>query len=164
MAKIETIRWDLGNGANPRTKEKWGVYDENAFNLSAQVGPRMPNRMGDVIVIQAMLNVIASERVWSEYNGLKLSLMPQVTGKFEQKTERAIRSFQEARHYNLVRVDGVVHPGAFENRIIRLDASIMSISLLNMEAGVVCSFKYNSLDHTKEIARLYPQVIAAIYL
>jgi hypothetical protein len=162
MANIEIRHLDFGDRVYK--KEKIGIVDENVFNLSAPVGKGMANHFGDVMVIQAMLNVIASDPTWAEYNGLKPSAMPGVMGRFDHKTEMAIQSFQEARRYNLLRVDGIVHPGSFGNRILKLSGTFMTITLLNDQAGEVCSFKYNSLDHTKEIARIYPQVVAAVYL
>jgi hypothetical protein len=162
MAKIDILHLDFGDRVYK--KEKIGIRDDKVFNLSAPVGPGMSNHLGDVMVIQAMLNVIASEPTWAEYNGLKPSAMPIVTGIFEEKTERAIRSLQNARRYNLLRADGIVHPGSFGNRIVKLTGTYITITLLNDQADVVCSFKYNSLDHTKEIARIYPQVVAAMYL
>jgi hypothetical protein len=164
MAKIETIHKDFGDSINPSTKERFGVVEGKIFNLAHPVGPRMPNHLGDVMVIQAMLNVIASMPAWAEYNGLKPSAMPGVTGRFDQKTEAAIWSFQKARHYNLLSIDGVVHPGSFENRTLKLDGRYMAIVLLNNQAAEVCQVKYYSYDHTEGIARIYPQVIAAVYL
>jgi hypothetical protein len=142
VATIETVHYDLGKGVNPRTKKKWDIYQYEIYNFSAPVGNGMANHIGDVMVIQATVNIIASEPSEASLCKLTLEQMPAVTGLFDKRTEAAIKSFQGALSLLLLRADGIVHPGSFGGRTIKAGGPQTTISQLNDEARGASHLKY----------------------
>jgi hypothetical protein len=109
MASIIEIREDDVDIFDPKTnklKPKNSVYE--IFNISAPVGPGMANHFGDVVVVQALLNVIyldgtkqATIEFWSGHDGsppeYKGYQTPKVTGSFDKNTATAIKLFKPTR-------------------------------------------------------------------
>jgi hypothetical protein len=134
------------------------------LNVTAPVGPGMRNNRGDVLVIQALFNFIASVP-WS---GVKRPLprmaAPKLTGSFDRQTQETIFIYQTLRQHYLLRSDGIIHPGSFAGRLIQSGGPQMTITLLNEEALEGSDEK--SGEENLNLARLildkYPQVSTAL--
>jgi len=178
MANIEAIREDHGNIFDPKTnKTKVKDYEYEIFNITAPVGPGMANLFGDVMVIQALINVIYSDgtkqatlEVWSgtdgfppEYKGYQT---PKVTGNFDKDTALAIKLFQTESRTRVLEVDGIVRPGSYSGRILKIGIGItqmLTIYELNDAARRYIFSRFgHAAMHTKIIRELFPQVSAAL--
>lgn len=152
MPSVEAVTADYG--------KKWKPSQEKFFNLSEAVGPGMPNRLGDVMVIQALLNFI-----WN-YSHNEFDMPGDtpllVVGLFDPRTAGAIRHFQSRFALFLLNPDGKIHPGAFRGRTVKVAEARrqMTITALNQEARVATRLKYPDLfyDHITAVTRDYPQL------
>jgi hypothetical protein len=153
MAKIEKVNFDLGDHG------KQDIDVREMLNVSASVGPKMPNLFADVMTIQALLNFIALHPIWLAK--LRREDMPLVNGMYDRRTETAIRTYQAGNRIFLTRVDGIVHPGSFGNRVIKAHGSEMTIVSLNNEA-MMTNLLVRALDstdsHIETMITKYPQL------
>jgi hypothetical protein len=157
MARIEKMNYDLGEPGKPQ------IDVSEIFNVTAAVGPKMPNLFADVMVIQALLNFIALHPIWLEK--LRREDLPLVNGLYDRKTEMSIRNYQKGNWIFLARVDGIVNPGSFGNRIVKAHGPAMTITMLNSEADMTNTLVrgLDSTDsHTESILKKYPQLNAII--
>lgn len=152
MPSVEAVAKDYG--------KKSKIFKEQFFNLSDPVGPGMSNRLGDVMVIQALLNFIWN-RSHNEFDMPDSSPL-LVTGLFDPRTASAIRHFQNRFAIFLLNPDGRIHPGAYKGRTVKMAASQsqMTITCLNEEAQIATRLKYPDLfyDHITAVTRAYPQL------
>jgi hypothetical protein len=157
MARIEKMNDDMGEPGKPK------IIVREIFNVSAPVGPKMPNLFADVMVIQALLNFIALHPIWLEK--FRREDMPWVNGLYDRKTELTIRNYQSGNSIFLARVDGIVHPGSYGNRIIKSNGPSITITQLNDEADMT-NLLVRELDsadsHIESILKKYPQLNAII--
>jgi hypothetical protein len=156
MPTIETVTISGGVSGG----HKFSSNTERYFNLDAPVGSGMANHVGDVMVIQALLNFIwAYSHNTFDMPGNSLLL---VAGLFDEKTAGAIRHYQSRNSFLLLNPDGKVHPGSFKGRAIKLLGAPrqMTITALNQDAGTTTRLKYPELmyDRTKGVTRDYPQL------
>jgi len=158
MANIVTIREDEGNFLNPKTGEFKEKYrDFQIYNVSAPVVTGMANHFGDVVVVQALINVIyrsgsrqaTVERDWGhedfhpEFKGYKT---PPVTGNSDMNTALAIKLFQIDTHSRpALKVDGVVYPLSFSGR---------NVKRLNRQRETISELNYAARDHFFDIPEL----------
>ena len=138
--------------------------EERGFNISASVGRGGDNHEGDVMLLQAMFQYIASynERVFAGW-GSKPITLPEVTGHYNHATARAITSYQNKWAHVVLRVDGLIHPAAYENRILadRSSNRLMTITLLHLHACYAAR-NLGDNDYTQTIPRLFPSLGAFI--
>jgi hypothetical protein len=133
---------------------------EPCVNVNAPVGPtkvaRVRNLPGDVMLIQAIFHVLA-RRLWPGYIGLpSLDEVPTPDGRYDPKTEAAIRRYQAANRSGLLNADGVIDPASYRNRNIvsRTDAQLMTITNLHLDLRVL----FDPADYTTELTHLVPQL------
>ena len=178
MASIIEIREDDVDIFDPKTnklKPKNSVYE--IFNISAPVGPGMANHFGDVVVVQALLNVIyldgtkqATIEFWSGHDGsppeYKGYQTPKVTGSFDKNTATAIKLFQTDSATRLRETDGIVRPVSFSGRIIKIGRGRNeTIYDLNDAARRYLSARFGlKAKLTTVIPELFPQVTAALFV
>src|SRR5262245_23486275 len=93
MARIENMYWDFGDARSPRTGKKFGISSEKILNVGVPVGAGMMNKLPDVMVVQALLNLAAKGTV-GEYLLSDAKTLPQVSGIFDGSTQAAIKSLQ----------------------------------------------------------------------
>lgn len=127
MATIETV--DFG----PFGKYKYA-------NISTVVGEGLKNDRNDVLLIQTLFRLIGSGEVFSRaFFGLEPHELPAVNGICDKDTIKAIWKFQRHRRHRLLNVDGKIHPGSFQNRVLTggPEARQMMITLLNMNAAQI---------------------------
>jgi hypothetical protein len=107
------------------------------LNTDRPVGSNLANDSCDVLLVQAMLKRLAELGVSREgFLGLpSRDAVPEPNGNFEDgKTLNAILSYQRRNARKLLRVDGVIHPAAYQGRNIEdhLGARFMTITLLHL--------------------------------
>jgi len=123
MAKKDTITFN-------------GVREE-CLNVDQPVGKKQRNLKEDVMLIQAMFKKLA-ELKSPAFLGLRSrDAVPEPTGNFDDgKTENAIWAYQRKNARRSLRVDGVIHPAAYENSNInrnRENTPLMTITLLHLD-------------------------------
>lgn len=134
------------------------VHVDNCLNVSEPVGVGQPNKVGDVMVVQALfkLAAIGPYKVLLPDNGKST---PEVTGIFTERTKNFIWSFQQESINKPLAIDGIVHPASLRGRTMRMDRAQMTIVKLNMYADsayqVTTDYSY---DHTKAILEMYPML------
>lgn len=144
MASVETVNFD--------------GFKEQHVNVSYPVGPQQTNDRNDVMAIQAMFRLIARGDFHAQkYFGLTLRDIPEATGLFDAKTERALKAFQCKMASRLLNPNGKIDPASYANRVLRrafLGARLMTITLLNIEAfdGVIATGGRDIPDSVKKIA------------
>ncbi len=128
------------------------------LNISEPVGVGQPNKIGDVMVIQALISV-AAHGLHGKFLTWNDEDVPAATGIFNETTRKFIWEFQRYFGNSALKVDGLVHPGSFRGRKVRLDRSMMTIVQLNCYAiGVNKATEKYGYDHTKAILDMYPML------
>lgn len=114
-------------------------FQETHVNLSHPVGVGQKNERNDVMAVQALFQLVGNSelRAGMYFGSLKRDL-PEVTGRFDEKTIRALTGFQRKMASRLLSADGKIHPASYRNRIMRgaYGVRLMAITLLNMEAVI----------------------------
>lgn len=139
MATIEMVTHDIG-----------GVRAE--VNVSYPVGPGERNERNDVMLVQALLVIVANEDVVGFNEYFKPTDVPEITGIFDFKTQRAIWTYQRATT-GVMRIDGKIHPGHYKNRVIKYGLFPMTITSLNEKAYIYGIF--NNPSHIPSIVRQF---------
>jgi hypothetical protein len=139
-----------------------GAYQE-CLNVDQPVGKNQRNLKEDVMLIQAMFKKLA-ELKSPAFLGLRSrDAVPEPTGNFDDgKTENAIWAYQRKNAKRSLRVDGVIHPAAYENRNIKVDFTwatnpLMTITLLHfdLQTSTRALFGFNT-TYIEEIKRMVP--------
>jgi hypothetical protein len=137
--------------------------EERGFNIGAPVGHGGKNHKGDVMLLQAMFKYIHSynDRVFSY--GVLPPALPAVTGDFNHPTAKVIANYQNKWAHVVLRVDGLIHPASYENRILadRSSNRLMTITLLHLHACYAAR-NLGDADYTEAIPRLFPSLGAFI--
>ena len=147
MPVIETMNLDFGG--------ELGVRQERVFNVEAAVGAGAPNRIGDVMLIQAMFREMSLLFTY-EFHYAKV---PEVTGRIDKNTIDSIWSVQRAWSMFLLAVDGRIDPAALAGRNLRLKAE--KYTMIQMLARYVpqsMSAKRKIEDPIEGLLNLYPQL------
>lgn len=146
MVSVETI--DFG---------QFGQF--KAANISGVVGEGLTNDRSDVLLIQTLFKIIGGENeVFSRaLIGMEPSELPALSGNCDRQTLKAIWSYQRRRRHRLLGVDGKVHPGKFENRVIKEgpEGRQMMITLLNMNAAQIGGHT----DLPSVVRRISPSIV-----
>jgi len=115
MPTIEMMLVDYG--------AKLGVRPERAFNLDAAVGVGAANKVGDVMLVQAMLqglNKGGARHYFYNRKTLDQTRLPEPHGRMDHETLTAIRNLQMWLASRLLAVDGRIDPAAFAGRKLNL--------------------------------------------
>jgi hypothetical protein len=124
-------------------------------------GPTAKNLQQDVMLIQAMFEKLA-ERAGPGFLGLgSWDDVPEPSGNFDDKTEKAIKSYQRKYLHQLLSADSNIHPGAFQGRNIRFngaDTPQMTITLLHIQLRGKYLFSAHPISYLTEIKRTVPQL------
>jgi hypothetical protein len=137
-----------------RERIKMDDYEFWGLNVTESVGIGGANKIGDVMMIQAMFRYLGMhDRFW--VIGVKsLAELPEVNGKYDRKLGRIILNFQKKYDYLLLSVDGLIHPASNQNRNIKFSSSdnnrLMTITLLHTE---MLEATDTGIDYTKAILR-----------
>ena len=114
-----------------------GGRTSSAVNLHFSVGVGGGNGAADVMLVQTMFHYLA--HVYGQampYNGFSWNFLPDINGRCDDKTLRAIRSFQEAHANRLLRVDGLVEPAQYAGRqIASKNERVLTITLMHFLAS-----------------------------
>ena len=129
-------------------------------NLSDTVGVGQRNEKSDVMLIQALLQLVGySDHHAKERVGVSRAELPEPTGEFDAKTIKAIWGFQRRMAAHLLTVDGKIHPGNYKNRVIKnLGGRLMTITLLNLEALEGALMMHNA-DVLPALSLVAPQLV-----
>ena len=153
MPTIEMMLVDYG--------AKLGVRPERAFNLDAAVGVGAANKVGDVVLVQAMLqglNKGGARHYFYNRKTLDQTRLPEPHGRMDHETLTAIRNLQMWLASRLLAVDGRIDPASFAGRKLNLSAAKKTmLQILNQELGVY-SNSAGSPDHTVWLMNMYPQL------
>jgi hypothetical protein len=132
------------------------------FNVDQAVGPSAPNLFDDVQLVQAYINFIILGRngntIGGRLTGMKSRYeVPRVTGKIDDLTLAAIKTFQSKWAHNLIRTDGTVHPAHYAGRDIKTGGRgpLMTITLLHQLAQSVAAENFNSDDYTVLMRQMF---------
>lgn len=117
-----------------------GSMKMSHVNVTYPVGRGQRNERNDVLAIQALFKLVGySDLHAGIYFGLSARDLPDVTGRIDEKTNRAILGLQRKMSSRLLDVDGKIHPANYRNRVLKgalNGARLMVITLLNMEAVI----------------------------
>jgi hypothetical protein len=152
MAKIDTINI--------------GSHKIDCLNLSETVGGAGVNKIGDVMVIQALMNYIASGNEDHSLINLGTSLdeLPGVAGDFDMATYSAIIAFKRSWAHRLLNPsDSLIHPAYYSGRVLRRyqTGRLMVITLLSQLADDV-SRQIAGVPYIERIFHIYPNLRAWI--
>jgi hypothetical protein len=125
MAIMETV--DLG----PNGKVK-------IANISTVVGQGLGADRSDIMLIQALIWLIGgySDVFSRAFFGVEKNELSDIDGIFGRRTINSIWAFQRKRRHRLLDADGKIHPGKYQNRVIKdaYEGRQMMITLLNLNA------------------------------
>ena len=114
-----------------------GGQTTSAVNLHFSVGSGGDNGAADVMLVQTMFHYLA--HIYGKqttYNGFSWNFLPDITGKCDEKTLKAIRLFQQAHADRLLKVDGLVEPAQYGGRmIVSKDERVLTITLMHILAS-----------------------------
>jgi hypothetical protein len=137
-----------------RERIKMDDYEFWGWNVSESVGIGGANKIGDVMMIQAMFRYLGMhDRFW--VIGVdSLAELPEVNGKYTGKLGRIILNFQKKYDYLLLSVDGLIHPASNQDRNIKFSSGdnnrLMTITLLHTE---MLEATDTGIDYTKAALR-----------
>lgn len=130
-----------------------------ALNLSESVGKGGANKTGDVMLVQAMFQYIAKGFKPKFIGVNSADDIPEPSGDYDDKTERAIKSYQRKHIRNLLKVDGIIHPASYENRNLkRMTSPLMTITLLGSHL-LDASLMNGDDDQFTGIVRMFPKLL-----
>src|SRR5215204_3312224 len=125
-------------------------------NISDIVGVGGSNEQSDVLLIQALFHLVGfSEFFARKFFGVGRTELPEPTGNFDAKTIQAIWGFQRRMADRLLNVDGKIHPGNYNKRMIKdIRGRLMTITLLNLLAvdGALSNFSTEVIPALKQVA------------
>ena len=138
------------------------VLKEHHANVSETIGVGEKNEKNDVLLIQVLFKLVGfSDHYAKKYFGLTVKDLPELNGKLDEKTIRAIWSFQRKMSHQLQNVDGKIHPASYSDRVLKKayqGGRVMVITLLNMLAPDGALMYYNT-DVVSAIKVIAPQLI-----
>jgi hypothetical protein len=148
MAKIDEI--DIGNRKIV------------CLNISKTVGASGTNKIGDVLVVQALLNYIANQNEDKALIllGTPLDEVPEISGEFDIATFNAIATFKHIWIHRLLNpTDSVIHPAHYKGRVLRQykTGRLMTITLLSQLADFASRQAYG-IPYTDHILHVYPRI------
>jgi hypothetical protein len=129
------------------------------FNVSAPVGALGTNAFGDVMLVQAMFKYIVAVFPPETLGVDSANDVSVPTGNFDTKTRHLIEVFQRKNAHSLLRVDGLIHPAAYENRNVRVALGkdrMMTITLLHLGCMAVSP---GGAGYTADMRRRFPQLL-----
>jgi hypothetical protein len=140
----------------------FGAVKEAHANVESKVGSGERNDKADVLLIQALFHLIgASEPKARKFLGLSGKQdLPDLNGRLDHKTVRAIWKFQRKMAHLLHKADGKIYPGNYSHR---LNVSLhqgkqMAITLLNMLAFDE-SFMLFGVPPLQALKKIAPQLV-----
>jgi hypothetical protein len=91
-----------------------------AVNVHFSVGAGGDNGAADVMLIQTLFHYLSNIGGKPMKNiGFPLSEIPEITGRCDEKTKRAIAKFQRQNAHRLLRIDGIISPASYPGRRIK---------------------------------------------
>jgi len=149
MAKIDVLTYKTGNG------EAKGRF----INVSAVVGKSGVNNKNDVLVVQAMIKIVAPEKLKVRHDEC-----PEPTGTFDKRLVSLIKRYQAHNSKFVSPCDGHIYPAKGESyhgskklwTIIKLNQDVAEIFLLSDPMTV------EGTNHIEQLISRYPQVSEAI--
>lgn len=147
MAKKDTISYHIGGGMTAK---------EPCTNLTFSVGMDGDNGGADIMLVQALFNFVGWAKGTSRnLLGFEKSAMPRITGRMNSKTQQAIFNFQRRNVNKVLKIDGLMEPGKYENRVLTIGGRLMTITLLDLYAKQE-GLAQNEPDHIKGVIKLAP--------
>jgi hypothetical protein len=117
-----------------------GSVKMSHVNVTYPVGRGQRNEKNDVMAIQALFKLVGNSDLHAGiFFGLSARDLPDITGRFDEKTNRAILALQRKMSSRLLSADGMIHPASYRNRILQNalnGARLMVITWLNLEAVI----------------------------
>jgi hypothetical protein len=137
----------------------FGTVAEPAVNVHFSVGSKGDNGPADVMLIQTMFRYLAHIKgIPTQYLGLRLKDLPEITGYCDDKTKQAILKFQIKNAKHLLKIDGLIHPASYEDRNIKAgEPRLMSITLLHFYAKEMQAW-HPEQTYIEDLANMVPQL------
>lgn len=112
---------------------------EPAVNIRYVIGPSADNGPADIKLVQTLFRYLShlGKTPTKRYTGLRLSELPAVNGRLDEKTKKAIWSFQMTNSRFLQNIDGYIHPASYQNRKLSGRPKFMTITLMHLLAQEV---------------------------
>jgi len=133
------------------------IINRTCVNVHFSVGGAHTDGNGpaDIMLVQALFNYIGKSN--PRVLGFSRQSIPAIDGKIGDQTRNAILSFQRRHSHKLLSVDGIVHPANYENRRIKMEGRLMTITLLDQFASTE-GLMNNEPDHIAGIVKLEPRL------
>jgi len=152
MPTIETMTVDY--------QKNLGIGSHKVFNVEAAVGVGAPNKIGDVLLVQAMMKEISRVHT-AEFYKVPVA---EVTGKINSITIQSIWGLQRSWSMFLMGVDGRIDPASLAGRTLRLKAEKYTmIQMLDRYLGSALSIGHKIDDYIVGLQNLYPQLRAHLH-
>ncbi len=148
---------------NFRSGQFWGV------NTNFRIGPNSENGQADVKLIQTLFRYLSYASTNTKGDlGFHDGDVPEVTGKFDGKTQNVIRKFQMKNAAKLLSTDGFIDPASYKGRQIRVNhwdsllpkpqQQVMTITLLHIYAWYAASVFDVSGNYIGFLASMTPEL------
>ncbi len=133
------------------------------FNLDKSVGAGGKNLFGDVMLIQGFLRYIEAFD-HGKVDGESVPAAPDLTGLLDHKTLEAIRVYQQFWSFRLLKADGIIHPGSYNNRNIKeVFHPLMTITYLHIHAKNAARH-YGDPNYLTGMMSLMPRLRTSIHM
>lgn len=136
-----------------------GGFREPAVKITFTVGAGGDNGPADVMLIQTLFHYISNINGMPMKNiGFPLTEIPEITGRCDAKTKKAILSFQRKNAGKLLNIDGLIHPAAYQGRNIRAgEPRVMTMTLLHYYATDMAVHRSES-NYIDGLIKMVPQL------
>src|SRR5262245_35077263 len=133
------------------------IINITCVNVHFSVGGSSADGNGpaDIMLVQALFNYIGKNN--TSVLGFSSQSMPAIDGRIGPATRDAILGFQRRNRHKVLSVDGIVHPASYENRTLKLEGRLMTITLLDQFASMEGLMR-SEPDHIAGLVKIAPQL------
>ena len=134
------------------------------FNVEFPVGPRSANQRGDVMLVQAMFNLLVDGFEGRTRTGFETGMksgkeVPKINGEADAVTLAAIQTFQRRWAHNILMTDGIIHPARYVGRDIQsAGIGLLTITLMHQLAKNVAAQNFEEEDYTDFMFWRFPEL------
>ena len=134
------------------------------FNVEFSVGRKSANQLSDVMLVQAMFNLLVDGPEGRFRTGFQTGMksgkeIPKISGEADAVTLAAIQTFQRRWSHNLLAVDGIIHPARYFDRDIQTaGVGLMTITMMHQLAQNVAAENFNEEDYTDFMFWRFPEL------
>jgi hypothetical protein len=139
------------------------------FNVEFPVGQRSANHRSDVMLVQAMFNLLVDgfegRRITGIQTGMKSQKeIPKINGEADAVTLAAIRTFQRRWAHNILMTDGIIDPARYFGRDIQTTGTgLMMITLMHQLLQNVAAENFQEEDYTDFMFWRFPELRVSVH-